>query len=49
MYDEDESWYSGVIQSENSDGTFNLILGDMSQHVKTKILKWDESQVERMH
>ena len=27
----------------------DIILGDMSQHVKTKILKWDENQVKKMH
>ena len=27
----------------------DIILGYMSQHVKTKILKWDEKQVKKMH
>lgn len=29
--------------------TLDIILGDMSGHVKTKVLKWDTGQVEKIH
>ena len=27
----------------------DIIVGDMSQHVNTKMLKWDKNQVKKMH
>lgn len=37
------------MEKKSLNETIDIILGDMSIHVKTKILKWDQKEVERIH
>ena len=37
------------MESISINKAIDLILGDMSPHVKTKVLKWDANEVEKVH
>ena len=41
--------FKELMESISINKAIDLILGDMSPHVKTKVLKWDANEVEKVH
>ena len=38
-----------IDQEKTLNEALDIILGDMSMHVKTKVLKWDKNEVNKIH
>lgn len=41
--------FKEIMEKKSLNEALDIILGDMSIHVKTKILKWDQKEVEKIH
>lgn len=41
--------FKEIMEKKSLSEALDIILGDMSIHVKTKILKWDSREVEKVH